>query len=108
MSQVNKESHLGLPIQDQTKNPICCYIYLVSSMEFNTDHNFDINDFKHDSLLFTEEGINRYCPGVLHPVSIGDKFHGRRYTVHHKLGFGESATVWLATDDIYGASFVES
>ncbi|KAJ5978391.1 hypothetical protein N7501_001733 [Penicillium viridicatum] len=66
-------------------------------MEFNTDPNFDINDFKHDPLLFTEEGIDRYCPGGFHPVSIGDEFNGGRYTVHHKLGFGESATVWLAT-----------
>ncbi|OQD71650.1 hypothetical protein PENPOL_c001G02047 [Penicillium polonicum] len=72
-------------------------------MEFNTDPNFDINDFKHDPLLFTEEGIDRYCPGGFHPVSIGDKFNGGQYTVHHKLGFGKSATVWLATDDIYVA-----
>ncbi|KAJ5508176.1 hypothetical protein N7527_010319 [Penicillium freii] len=66
-------------------------------MEFNTDPNFAINDFQHDPLLFTEEGIDRYCPGGFHPVSIGDEFNGGRYTVHHKLGFGESATVWLAT-----------
>ncbi|CAI7573356.1 unnamed protein product [Penicillium palitans] len=58
-------------------------------MEFNTDPNFDIHDFKQDPLLFTEEGIDKYCPGGFHPVSIGDKFHEGRYTVHHKLGFAE-------------------
>lgn len=72
-------------------------------MEFNTDLNFDLHDFKNDPLLLTEEGIDRYCPGGFHPVSIGDKFHDGWYTVQHKLGFGESATVWLATDNKYGA-----
>ncbi|KAJ5384087.1 hypothetical protein N7517_001998 [Penicillium concentricum] len=67
-------------------------------METNSDINFDINDFKHDPLLLTQEGIHRYCPGGLHPVSLGDRFQNGRYTVHHKLGFGDSATVWLAKD----------
>ncbi|CAI7655369.1 unnamed protein product [Penicillium glandicola] len=67
-------------------------------MEPSTDPNFDINDFKHDPLLLTEEGIHRYCPGGLHPVSLGDQFEFDRYTVVHKLGYGEFATVWLAKD----------
>ncbi|KAJ5499358.1 hypothetical protein N7453_008409 [Penicillium expansum] len=29
----------------------------------------------------------------------GDNFHDGQYTVYHKLGFGESATVWLAVDN---------
>ncbi|KAK4870999.1 hypothetical protein LT330_000236 [Penicillium expansum] len=68
-------------------------------MEINADPKFDINDFKYDPLLFTEEGIHRYRPGGFHPVSLGDKFHDGQYTVYHKLGFGESATVWLAVDN---------
>ncbi|CAG8892045.1 unnamed protein product [Penicillium egyptiacum] len=61
--------------------------------------NVDITDLKDNPLLFTEEGIHRYCRGGFHPVSLGDKFHNGQYTVHHKLGFGESCTVWLAKDN---------
>ncbi|KAJ6152189.1 hypothetical protein N7497_006508 [Penicillium chrysogenum] len=67
-------------------------------MEINTDPKFDITEFKDNPLLFTEEGIQRYCRGGFHPVSLGDEFNNGRYTVHHKLGFGESCTVWLAED----------
>ncbi|OQE29109.1 hypothetical protein PENFLA_c004G08914 [Penicillium flavigenum] len=65
-------------------------------MEINTDPNFDITEFKDNPLLFAEEGIHRYRRGGFHPVSLGDEFNNGRYTVHHKLGFGESCTVWLA------------
>ncbi|CAG8060736.1 unnamed protein product [Penicillium nalgiovense] len=69
-------------------------------MEINTDPN-DITEFKDNPLLFTEEGIHRYRRGGFHPVSLGDEFNNGRYTVHHKLGFGESCTVWLAEDNHY-------
>ncbi|KAJ6188141.1 hypothetical protein N7519_003049 [Penicillium mononematosum] len=68
-------------------------------MEINTDPNFDITEFKDNPLLFAEEGIHRYCRGAFHPVSLGDEFNNGRYTVRHKLGFGESCTVWLAEDN---------
>lgn len=47
------------------------------------------------------EGVERldyYVPGGYHPVNIGDTFCAERYTVVHKLGFGRSATTWLAED----------
>ncbi|RAL17730.1 kinase-like protein [Aspergillus homomorphus CBS 101889] len=43
-----------------------------------------------------------YCPGGLHPVRLGDKFLDGRYEVVHKLGFGHTATVWLARDHSEG------
>lgn len=49
------------------------------------------------NLLFDyHENIYGYRPGGWHPVSLGDNFHDGRYTVHHKLGYGDSSTVWLA------------
>jgi serine/threonine-protein kinase SRPK3 len=44
------------------------------------------------------EDLEKYRPGGFHPVSIGDVFAGGRYKVLHKLGYGGSATVWLAQD----------
>ncbi|PWY87302.1 kinase domain-containing protein [Aspergillus sclerotioniger CBS 115572] len=44
------------------------------------------------------ECLNCYVPGGYHPVQIGDEFHNRRYVIVHKLGFGRSATTWLAED----------
>lgn len=44
------------------------------------------------------EVIEKYVPGGLHPVHLGDEiFHGR-YTILHKLGHGDTSTVWLAQD----------
>ncbi|KAL9049229.1 MAG: hypothetical protein Q9162_007324 [Coniocarpon cinnabarinum] len=40
-----------------------------------------------------------YCPGGFHPVMIGDVFKGR-YEIVYKLGYGSSATVWLARDSV--------
>lgn len=44
------------------------------------------------------ERLDLYVPGGYHPVQIGDKFHNDRYVIVHKLGFGRSATTWLAED----------
>lgn len=38
-----------------------------------------------------------YRPGGLHPVNIGDTFHGEKYKVIRKLGDGSYSTVWLAS-----------
>lgn len=43
------------------------------------------------------ERVEYYVHGGYHPVKIGDEFHGR-YVIVHKLGFGGSATTWLAED----------
>ncbi|KAI1400977.1 kinase-like protein [Hypoxylon fuscum] len=43
-----------------------------------------------------EENLKRYCLGGYHPVHIGDEFHGGRYKVITKLGYGVYSTVWLA------------
>jgi serine/threonine-protein kinase SRPK3 len=44
------------------------------------------------------EPLDQYRPGGYHPVHIGDTFDHGRYTVHNKLGWGGTSTVWLATD----------
>lgn len=44
------------------------------------------------------ERLDYYVPGGYHPVSIGDEFCSGRYAIAHKLGFGRSATTWLAED----------
>lgn len=44
------------------------------------------------------ERLDYYVPGGYHPVQIGDRFHDGRYVIVHKLGFGRSATTWLAED----------
>lgn len=44
------------------------------------------------------ERLDFYVRGGYHPVMIGDEFCKGRYVIAHKLGFGRSATVWLAED----------
>lgn len=44
------------------------------------------------------EYLEGYAPGGYHPTLIGDTFCSGRYTVIHKLGFGEYSTIWLAWD----------
>lgn len=48
------------------------------------------------------ERLDYYVPGGYHPVRLGDKYCGGRYVVVHKLGFGRSATTWLAEDMVEG------
>ena len=45
------------------------------------------------------ERLDYYVPGGYHPVQIGNIFHNGRYMIVHKLGFGRSATTWLAEDN---------
>lgn len=44
------------------------------------------------------ERLDYYVSGGYHTVMIGDKFCTGRYVIAHKLGFGRSATTWLAED----------
>lgn len=44
------------------------------------------------------ERLDYYVPGGYHPVTIGDELCMGRYVIAHKLGFGRSATTWLAED----------
>lgn len=44
------------------------------------------------------ERLDYYVPGGYHPVKLGDEFGLDRYLIVHKLGFGRSATTWLAED----------
>lgn len=50
-------------------------------------------DRVHESL----EGLEEYQDGGYHPVYLGDVL-GSRYRVIHKLGHGESGTIWLCRD----------
>lgn len=59
-------------------------------------------------LLYTEEHPANYHPGGFHPTVINDDFDQGRYTVSSKLGRGESATVWLARDNEYVTSPVNT
>lgn len=43
------------------------------------------------------EDVERYCAGGYHPVLLWDVLD-ERYRVTHKLGWGSTATVWLARD----------
>ncbi|EER41626.1 protein kinase [Histoplasma capsulatum H143] len=52
---------------------------------------------------YVEEGVERldyYVRGGYHPVKIGDEFQEGCYVIAHKLGFGRSATTWLAEDKV--------
>ena len=40
--------------------------------------------------------------GGYHPVKVGEKFNGNRYTVLRKLGWGHFSTVWLVFDHCTG------
>lgn len=44
------------------------------------------------------ERLDYYTHGGYHPTMIGDAYHNGRYIICHKLGFGRSATTWLAED----------
>ncbi|KAJ8514894.1 hypothetical protein ONZ45_g7631 [Pleurotus djamor] len=59
----------------------------------------DIPEFEL-SQPFETEDLAEYRPGGYHPVHFGDIFRDGRYTVHHKLGYGISATVWLVKDTL--------
>jgi hypothetical protein len=46
-----------------------------------------------------DEDANRYRPGGLHPVAVGEVYESScaRYKIIHKLGWGAYSTVWLAS-----------
>ncbi|PYI06671.1 kinase domain-containing protein [Aspergillus sclerotiicarbonarius CBS 121057] len=48
------------------------------------------------------ERLDYYVPGGYHPVMLGDQLGAGRYVIAHKLGFGRSATTWLAEDRSQG------
>lgn len=51
------------------------------------------------STMYGAESFSGYEPGGYHPVHLGDKFHGNRYIIVHKLGWGSYSTMtWLARD----------
>lgn len=62
------------------------------TLRFPDDLHFNSYDMAEDML--------RYAPGGFHPIIIGDRLSSASssssYRIIHKLGFGSSATVWLA------------
>ena len=57
----------------------------------------DFPTYGYPPLPFDVEDLDRYCPGGLHPILLGDVL-GDRYEVMRKLGHGGYATVWLCYD----------
>lgn len=45
-----------------------------------------------------EETLPKYSPQTFYPAKIGEKLHEHRYEIVAKLGYGMTATVWLARD----------
>ncbi|KAI1874183.1 uncharacterized protein JN550_002762 [Neoarthrinium moseri] len=57
----------------------------------------------HEAIYQWHEGVEDledYSPGGLHPVHLDETYHGGRYRIVHKLGFGSFSTVWLAWDTL--------
>jgi len=50
-----------------------------------------------DDNILEEEQFEEFKSGIYYPVNIGDVF-ASKYQVVGKLGFGVTATVWLARD----------
>ena len=44
------------------------------------------------------EPLQRYEAGLFYPIRIGDVLRYHTYLIVHKLGHGDSSTVWLARD----------
>ncbi|KAF2012599.1 kinase-like protein, partial [Aaosphaeria arxii CBS 175.79] len=44
------------------------------------------------------EAVDKYGPGLFHPVYLGDVYKEGRYRIEQKLGFGSQATIWGARD----------
>jgi hypothetical protein len=49
-------------------------------------------------MMIGAEPLSGYKCGGYHPVHLGDKLYGDRFTILHKLGWGSYATIWLARD----------
>jgi hypothetical protein len=64
----------------------------------------DLSLYYESTLLYNQEDMSKYRPGVSHPVRLGDTLKDGRYKIHHKLAWGGYSTVWLATDKKYTAA----
>ena len=61
-------------------------------------HVVDHGDFVDGIMVDGEtEELVRYLSGSFYPIRIGDVLEDT-YRIEHKLGYGESSTVWLARD----------
>jgi hypothetical protein len=59
-------------------------------------------------MKYGAEPLSGYKPGGYHPVHLGDKFHGNRFIVVHKLGWGSYSTIWLARDTAAPEPYVKA
>ena len=81
------------------RQPRFLQVRLISDTNRNIANPMEPSKVKYENVDPDEvERLDYYVPGGYHPVQIGDKFHNDRYVVVHKLGFGRSATTWLAKD----------
>ena|SRR5271154_4766003 len=69
--------------------------YVVSYQESNPSSCLDFMDRKGFGRI--DEDLEAYGPGGFLPVTVGD-IYGVNYKVVRKLGYGRTATVWLAED----------
>jgi hypothetical protein len=58
-------------------------------------------------MMIGAEPLSGYKYGGYHPVHLGDKLRGGRFTIIHKLGWGSYATVWLARDSAVLEPYVD-
>jgi Protein kinase domain len=70
--------------------------------DYEREESLDNNSLGASSEDYSEgddEGDDGYKQGGYHPVSLGDRFNGARYTVVQKLGWGHFSTVWMSHDN---------
>ncbi|KAF4969723.1 hypothetical protein FZEAL_10178 [Fusarium zealandicum] len=71
---------------------------ILGSVRNRADGECDSIDSKHElDIRQVTENSDRYLRGLYYPVTIGEVMIGR-YRIEHKLGHGDSSTVWMARD----------
>lgn len=77
--------------------------------DYEDDCEDDCEDMIQEILMNTAEDPNiedfsRYKLGGYYLVDLGDRFDNNCFMVISKLGYGASASVWLARDEVEGTN----